>query len=419
MFKLKAHTLLSALVISIVISIIISSLLLLHYYGNIHYSKTKASERIQRNLQSSINIVLADSTGYNTCGKEDLDLFGETVDSVFITKDYWGIYNFAAVKSASKNQDLSRCFLYGTEFKDTLSSCLYLVDHQRPLQLSGNTKLLGNVFLPAGGIRPASIDGKQYVNSQLVYGNILKSDTNFPRINKELVSTLYKNLNITKDKNFQDKHQGKIADSVLNSFENETQYFFISNKNPLLTQKIHGRVVLFSDSLIEINKDVKLEDVIVMAPEIRVLNGFRGTVQLIANRSISIGKNSVLQYPSSVILLKDSVNNYQALVDIGDSSFVSGLLFTNAVRKDSYKNIVRIGKGSVMEGAVYVCGYLNMAGIVYGTVLTDFFLYSSVVATYENSLVDVVIDRNQLSAYYLSSTLIKIPGKLKVMKWLK
>ena len=419
LLKLKAHTLLSAIVITIIISIIIGSLLLLHYHNNMEWAKFKSSERLQRNLQSSINLVTGDSTKYNITGQEQLDLFGNNEDSVLITKVYWGVFNLASVKSFQKNKSISKQFFYGIALSDTLNACLFLVDHQRPLQISGKTKLVGDAYLPKGGIKAAGIDGKQYQGEDLVYGKVLKSDTAFPAVNDFLINLMYNNLKITGDKSFQNEHTNKIQDSAYNSFENEIQYFFVNKANQLSFQKIKGKVVLFSDSLIEIKAGVKLEDVVVMAPEIRVADNFEGTVQLIANRVITLGKHCILKYPSSIILLKDSVNNYQGRIEMGENSFVSGLLFANAARADKYKNSVAFKKGASFEGTVFVHGFLQLEGMVYGTVLTDYFLYKSVVATYENSLVDAVIDRTKLSPDFISSTLIKTPGKLNIIKWLK
>ncbi len=419
LLKLKAHSLLSAIVISIIISIIIGSMLLLHYHNNIEWAKFKSSERLQRNMQSSINLVTGDSTGYNVIGEEQLDLFGNNEDSVLITKAYWGIFNLASVKSFQKNKSISKQFFYGIELSDTLSACLFLVDHQRPLQISGKTRLAGDAYLPKGGIKAAGIDGKQYEGKDLVYGQVLKSDTAFPAVNDYLVKLLYNNFEITRNKSFQNEHANKIQDSACNSFENEIQYFFINKENQLSIQKIKGKLVLFSDSLIEIKAGVKLEDVIIMAPEIYVADNFEGTVQLIASKIITLGKHCILKYPSSVILLKDSLNNYQGEIEIGENSFVSGLLFANATRTDKNKNSVALKKGASFEGTVFVHGFLQMEGMVYGTVLTDYFLYKSVVATYENSLVDAVIDRTKLHPDFISSTLIKIPGKLNIIKWLK
>lgn len=419
LFKLNAHTLLSAIVISIIISIIIGSLLLLHYNNNIQWTKFKANERLQRNLQSSINLVTGDSIGYNVTAQEYLDLFGNNEDSVIITKEYWGVFNLASIKSFQKNQSVSKQFLFGTALSDTLSACLFLVDHQRPLQVSGKTRLVGDAYLSRGGIKAVSIDGKQYEGKDLVYGEVLKSDTSFPVVNEYLINLLYNNLKMTLDKTFQKEHANRIQDSVYNSFKNETQYFFINEANQISFQKIKGKVVLFSDSLIEIKAGAKLEDVIIMAPEINIADNFEGTVQLVANKVIALGRHCVLKYPSSLILLKDSVNNYQGKIEVGENSSVSGLLFANAAPADKYKNLVDFKKGASLEGTVFVHGFLQMEGKVYGTVLTDFFLYKSVVATYENSLVDAVIDRTKLSPYFISSTLIKIPGKLNIIKWLK
>jgi hypothetical protein len=418
--KLKAHVLLSALVISIIISIIISSLLLLHYHSNLQWTKFKMKERLQRNLQSATNIVIADTVNFNDDGEERLDLFGDRDDSVSIIKESWGVFNVAKIKSFYQNQSLHKNFFFGTELNDKLNACLYLVDHKRPVQISGSTNLVGNAYLPSGGIKTAYIDGKGYNGKELISaGTILRSDTTFPTVNKILINKLYEIFKITRNNDFQNSNAKVLADSIYNSFENDVQYYFVSSSNQLTAKNIHGKVILFSDSLIKIKAGTTIEDAIIIAPEILIEDSFEGSVQLIANKVIKIGKHCKLKYPSSILLLKDSVNTYQGQIEIADSTAISGILFANAINNDLYKNIVELKKGSVFEGVVYVHGYLQPAGAIYGTVVTDYFLYKSIITTYENSLVDVVIDRSQLSKYFIVSTLIKAPGKLKIIKWLK
>lgn len=419
LFKLKAHTLLSALVISIIISIILGSLLLLHYHNNLEWAKFKANERLEQNLESSVKLVTGDSTGYNITSQEQISLFGGIDDSVQISKEYWGVFNLAGIRSFQNKQSISRQFLYGISLTDTLNACLFLVDHQRPLQVSGTTRLVGNAYLPKGGVKVADIDGKEYEGKEPVQGEVLKSDTTFPIVNEYLVRLIQGNLKMIQSKAFQKEHTNTVPDTVYNSFKNETQYFFINENNPLLFQKIKGKVLLFSDSIIVINAGLKLEDVIIMAPEINIADNFEGTAQLIANKVITIGKHCMLKYPSAVILVKDSLNNYQGKIEVGENSSVSGLLFAHTTQTDKFKNSVEIKKGTFFEGTVFVNGYLQMQGMVHGNVLTDYFLYKSVVATYENSLVDVLIDRTKLSPYFVSSTLLKKPGKLNIIKWLR
>lgn len=418
--KLEAHVLLSALVISIIVSIIISSLLLLHYHNNLQWIRYKNNDRLQRNLQSAINIVMADTINFNVYGEEKFDLFGDLEDSVSITKETWGVFNVAKIKSTYKNHILQKPFFYGTTLTDTLNSCLFMVDHQRPLQISGNTKLVGNAFLPGGNIKTASIDGKEFKGKDFVVGNISKSDTSFPAVNKYLLEELYTIFKTTRDKDFQKANTRLVTDSISNSFDNEIQYYFIpSYSNVLTAKKIKGKVILFSDSTITIKAGTGIEDAIVMAPEIIVEDKFEGTLQLIASRVIKMGKHCKLNYPSSLVLLKDSVNTYQGLIEIADSTTVSGFLFANSGSKDFYKNMVELKSGSFFEGVVFIHGYLQPKGMIHGTVITDYFLYKSVIAIYENSVVDAVIDRTKLPFYFIGSTLIKSPGKLKVIKWLK
>jgi hypothetical protein len=414
---LKAHALLSALIISLIISIILSSLLLLHYQSQKQWIKYEKSERLQRNLQSATNIVLGDTSGTDINGEEVIDLFGKFIDSISIKKNYWGAYNFTLLKSFSANNSVSKLFFYGTELLDTLSACLYLVDHQTSLQITGSTKLKGDVYLPKAGIKSSYIDGKGYEDNRLYYGNNLKSDTFFSFTNKVMVENMYSLLQKSRDKIFLQSNTNLIPDSIINSFENESQVFTINQQGVLNGNYIKGNVILISDSMIQINSSNHLEDVIVIAPEIIISDDFNGSVQLISDKIITIGKRCNLNYPSSIILLKDTINNYQGKIEIGDSSRISGILFANASSQDILKNIVILRKGTFFQGCIFVNGYVQPEGQIFGSVITDFFLYKSSSATYINLLANAVIDRTKLSVNFVISTLLKKPGKLKIIKW--
>lgn len=378
----------------------------------------ETNTRLQRNFQSAINLVISDSVKFNNTDSMSLDLFSDEKDSVFIKKEYWGVFNLAMVKAYSKGRSITKRFLYGSELRDTLNACLYLADHQRPLQISGSTTLNGNVFLPKSGIKAGVIDGKSYEGKELVKGIIFKSDTSLTSLNQSLLMHAYELLQLCLDKNFRNSHSIALDDTLVHSFENPTRYCFINTVNKLRSRKIKGRVILMSDSLIQIRADVQLEDAIVVAPEIYVDPGFSGSVQLIAGKKITIGKNCTLRYPSAVILLKDAADNHQGLIEVSDSSLITGLIFAHSAESDRFKNQVHLNKGSKIEGVVYVHGFLQTAGSVYGTVLADFFTHKSILATYENCLVDVIIDRSKLSSHFVSPTLVKMPGRLNIVKWL-
>ena len=416
-FRLNAHALLSALIVSLVVIIILSSLLLLHYQSQWQWVKYEKNERLQRNLKSATNILLGDTANTNISSEELLDLFGQSTDSVRIEKYYWGAYNFASVKSFSDKRSVSKFFFYGTELNDTLSGCIYLVDHQRPLQITGNTKLIGDVYLPKAGIKPTYFDGKGYNADRLYFGDNFKSDTLTTFTDQKIVGHVYSLFKKCDDKLFLQLVSHHIPDSVINSFENEPQIYVVNKPGILNGNYLKGKIILVSDSLVRISSNTHLEDVVVIAPEIILADDFNGVVQLIASKTINIGKRCRLNYPSSILLLKDSINNYQGIVNIGDSSHVTGLLFANASPLDFYKNSIVLNNGTIFKGVVFVHGYVQPKGQIYGTVITDFFLYKSMSAIYENSLSDAVIDRTKLSVDFVISTLIKKPGRLKIMKW--
>lgn len=412
-----AHALLSALLISVIISIIISAALLLRYLNNENWLRYQRNQRVERNIQSAINLVLADTTTFNIQRREDIDLFGEGQDSIQITRELWGVFNLATVKSFQGTKVATKSFVFGKEMKDTLNSCLYLTDHQRPLQISGNTTLSGDAFLPKAGIRSVNIEGNQYPKNEPVSGKIFKSDTGIIPVNFAMLEHLREMLDLKKTNQVGNDFTANFPDSICNSFKNDITYLFVKQKQDLEGKQIKGKVILLADSLIEVPFDAILDNVIIVAPEIVIDSGFAGSVQLLASKEIRIGRKCRLEYPSAAILIKRPDYEIQGKINVEEGAMLSGLIFAFSDNSDPRKNFISLSKSSIINGLVYVNGSLFPSGVVFGTVICDYLMYKSPVATYENSLINAIIDRQRLSPDFIIPALVKGSGRKNIMKW--
>jgi len=100
---------------------------------------------------------------------------------------------------------------------------------------------------------------------------------------------------------------------------------------------------------------------------------------------------------------------------------VKGMIFTtqSELVSDLAKTRVSIEKGARVEGQIYVDGFADIQGELWGTVWCQKFLLKTASSVYENHLLDAVIDRTKLSEHYVGSAIITSGKKKKTIKWLE
>jgi hypothetical protein len=68
---------------------------------------------------------------------------------------------------------------------------------------------------------------------------------------------------------------------------------------------------------------------------------------------------------------------------------------------------------------VYTMGYLEPQSVIYGTAITDFFIHKTAATIYENYLTDIEINRNNLSEFFLTSSLLNTGASRNIVQWVK
>lgn len=403
---LKAGAFIYALFIMFIISML--TLLFLtqtRLYSN-EISRMQIRDRLEQNTQSGINYSLAlDSEQWED--SLQIDLFGKGKDRVQIKKFKWGLMDMVRVKASDQNQHVTKTALVGYKPVDSLKTSLYLTGGASALHLCGQTRIKGNAYLPESGVKRAYIAGESYFGDSLIYGKQLLSESQLP------ISIDTTGLNkIVRG----DIHIVEMQTKLKNSFEDSTLMITDTREIRLEDVVIEGNILISSDSLIEIYPSALLQDVIVRAPVIKVMQGSRFSAQLLASDTLIIENDCLLDYPSLV-----AVNAYsRGYVSIGAQSTIYGdLWYDNAQTPSNTELSAVLEKESKVCGRLLVNGgNLQLEGEVIGEVFTDGIILKHPVGVYKNHLLSITIDRRALWDDYLFAVKSRVEDKPSVLKWL-
>jgi hypothetical protein len=361
-FRINGNSLLITIVVGVVLSILCSSLILLSYYNRSFQLKTSLSEKLDRDLQSGIALVLSDTISQTGSNSSTTDLFGNREDSVQIIKSPWGIYNIAVVKTYNRHIDKIKKLFYGASLPSYLDGCLYLVDHDNPLSVVGSTSLVGDAYLPKAGVRIAYIDQRGFDGSILIDRTIKTSERIAPPLNNVIIQYLYSLLRQDQDSGVKKLIALDGKDTISRSFQDPVLSIFAPGKTELSNMVIHGHIIIRSDSLIEIENSVSLENVILIAPCIKIGSGFTGTIQAIASDSMIVEENCRLKYPSALILLKGKEQSIQNEIRIMNNCTIEGAIFSLADTLDILKTKSRDRQSILYQWYSICAGLLVVAG---------------------------------------------------------
>jgi hypothetical protein len=418
---IKAGALLYAVIISIVMAIISGSLILSSYLSSIEFQNYQITERLSRDVASGINILLSKQSLILPDQVHVVDLFDLKEDSIKLGRKLWGALEVVTSQAFSMNRKISKIAEIGFSQANSNPYCLYLADQDEPLSVCGKTQIKGLAYLPKAGIKRGFVEGQNYSGSELVNGEIRKSEKKIPELNSSVLDHI-KNILSTKNLSENDSvlsiGSNQLRDSIFNSFVNRT--LIIKKSGTIkLSGVFSGNIVLASDKQIEISSDVILKDVIICAPKIIIKQGFKGNAQFFATDSIFVDKNVTLFYPSVIGLVNNPKSPNMTTVTLNENDSISGFVFAHREDIPSAKQtIISIPTNSVIHGEVYSNGFVDMRGSIYGSLMCSKILLHTPSSVYENNLLGAIIDRTMLSNYYVGTTLMEESSVKKVIKWL-
>lgn len=388
----KAHSLLYAIYICLLISIICSGLIYfsnLYNQLNLHYN---LREEMYIHNQSIINYALGNKLTH--ADLEDKEIEG--IQGTYKIKNH-GLLNLLEAISFIKKDTVRTIHFVGEATKS--STALHLANFSKGISYSGKVDVVGDIFMPTNTIETSYVLNE--VSRFSHKGKKSISEIQLPKINSAF-EKIYQGINSEKSSlNGIEKHKDSI---YFNSFKNPTKEINVSS---ILSNSIFkGNFILRNEKSIRIKKDMILEDVIIMAPEVIIEKGFSGNIQVFSIKKIEVEENVALNYPSVICLYNNSFE--QASIKINKNCKIQGavVLFGNPMEKISANTIEIDEKGSLL-GDIYCSGQLDLKSNVYGSVYTNRFSLKTPSATYDNIISNIEIDFTKKPDYFISIPLFE------------
>lgn len=414
----RASALHLVIVIALVIGVICSSLVVVAYFYRAEYQKKFRYDKLSHNLSSGINLLLEspDSAYFK---QTRISLFGTAADSIVLQRKTWGIFDVGIIEAFIQKDTIYKAFSLTNAIDSGKWAALYIADDDRPLSLSGKTRIDGNAYLPKAGIQTAYVDNKAYEgDKRLVIGKKLTSEKKLPALEAARIKLLDNYFSV-KGNTLSD------ADSLNFSFLKPTRIVDFGHRSYTLNNlSLKGNILLHSDTTLTIDSTAKLDNVLVFAKAIIIKAGFKGTCQLFASDSIIVAKNCYFNYPSCLGVVRSNTIQFspQSKISIGEATTINGTIFTWEKTPGQLKPLIQLGKKDTVKGQIYSQDALALKDgcVVYGSIFSTRFFYQNSFTLYENYLINLQINSNELSPYYLGSVLLPTASKRKkLLQWLE
>ena len=415
---LRAGALFVAVTISFVIAVLSSMLILMAYHYKIQNRENLLQKKLERNVNSALTLLMVESESSEQA--KLIDLYGEESDSVQIKNYSWGVFEVATVKAFSGRYSVTKSVEYGYKPDETFSSAIYLADLSRPLNLCGKTKIIGDCYLPESGVKRGYIEGKSFEGTIMINGNVKSSKNTLPALNKEIIKKL---SNLFTNEAFGTGLYRRLdlvgVDTLITSFLDTTVLVALSGNTTIAGKFLSGNIIIYSTSPILIEENSRLEDIILVAPSIKLKKGFRGSIQAFATDSIIVEENCILNYPSALGLIKKDHKTTQPFIKVMKNAILSGIAFTSQSEfvSDLQQTLISIDKDALLIGQLYADGFADIKGEVRGMVWCNKFILKTASSVYENHLLDAVIDRSKLSIHFVGSGIIASGKMKKIIKY--
>ena len=393
--KLKGGALYISILLSILISIILSLLLSLAYYTNRSIQSRLTLEQLQRTLQSGFE--MANSNHYSFDKEVTWQKMPYNNDSLRIKKMLWGCYTLINITAKNTHFNFVKTGLFGClSSKDT---ALLATEQNKPVIFSGFIKFNGTCYLPGSEIKTSIVDTNGRVDMEPLKPFIKRSDVSLP-----LIDVAYKK-EIQKTQNKFNLLNDSLASSVPAQWDQLFQHktLIVNDSCFFLTRQIlSNNIKLVASDLVSIENTCQLSDILIVARKIIFKKGFRGKVHAIASDSIVIEENCLFDYPSSFCVnstFKSTgpIPPTRGIFFDSDCTFKGALLAIKTGEGDS-KMVIKVRKHFELTGNIYSSDNAGIQGRIYGTVLCKAFLFETYAGSYENYLVNCLVDPKKFAA---------------------
>jgi len=417
--KIKAGALQYVLVISVIIAIIISAFISLVYLQQRMNIKHQFTKEAIAAVQLGFESLKHQKTPYDL--KTPVHFYDNEIAVSTLIKKHWGIFDLAIVNSKVKNEFFQKIGLLGVQHSKR--EALYLKDNNNALVLVGKTKITGTVALPKQGVKSGNIAGVSFYGNPLINGSRKASSSSLPQIqNIEFVKDFYQNYLTNEMKSIELEDGVKIHQS----FTNTTGLYTATKPILLKNISLSGNIVVSSKTAIIVEASANLEDIILIAPKIKIEKNTTGNFQALARKSIEVASGCTLNYPTALILLNENDTSVQVFngeeqtkeqIHVSKNTLVKGMVvYCSDNNTSPYKTQIQIDDSAVIKGEVYCSKNLALQGSVFGSVYTNHFIVKKSGGVYVNHLFNGTINVKKLPIQYVG--LLINNESNSVAKWL-
>jgi hypothetical protein len=412
MLRLKSSSIYYALFLSVVFGLFLGGMILFSSLNRQFSAQLDVQDILRSNAKSGIQYGQANYQELEVNKPQEINLFGEGIDSVLIEKKQWGAFTIISSTAHHKSSSVNKVALSG-QMNNPSDPNLYLVDQGRPFSLCGATKLEGKCMIPKAGVKRAYIEGKNYQGDKMIYGTTGVSERSLPTINKDFVASLQKlsgEIRIWEDD----------QDSIVNSFSNEGLHFIVDHSAALENIYLNGQIVIEAKDSIFVGASSQLENVIIKSPVIYIEKGFVGTAQFLASERIVLEDEVTLLYPSVLGIIESDISKERnAQITVGEGSHVLASVFPLSENPNFRLPVqLSIEKEAEVDGLVYCQGRTQLKGTVKGNLFTQKFYLETAASKYENHLLDAqILDALPDDFVYIS--LFENANPLTQIQWLE
>jgi hypothetical protein len=430
----------SVLLISLLVITMLLSILSIIYFTNKGTSKLIEEQKLRLACYSVVQMALVDSSLlYSDSSMIEYDNF-----NVLLKTRQYGFWREITATSKGINDSVKLKSLIGIKGNESgyFNNAIVISRPNLRATVVGNTEITGDILGTSDQIIMGNIFGEPSIKKEYHKGS-KKIDTS---IKSQLIpDSLFKNIQksfVNPNNVYVEVEQIEIDKSNINDFTSGVNYSFTSDlrisgvikskkkdaiklvieKNLKIVENtiLKYPMEIYSDSMIVVEENCNLENIILYSNGPIIINegSIFKNVQFFSTDSIYI-KGSHFNYPSIICLsIDDTISSNQNKAIIIESSVVNGsvLLMTNTSGLSSNKTKIKIDSDSKVQGLVYSENNLELLGEVLGTVFTYNFWYYKEPTEYINWLINVKVNRVELSKWFLLPIAITNENNYQILK---
>lgn len=410
--KIKAGALQYVLVLSVIIAIVIFAFIsVLFLQKKVQLKKAFYKETIL-NVAFGFNYLKSNNVANNSM--HSFQFSDNLLEKTTLVKKQWGVLDYAIITSKIKNETFTKVGLLG--FNNPKRSALYIQENNKPLAVVGNTKIIGNCYVPKQGVKRGNISGTSYNGDKLIYGASYVSKTALPAIkNKATIKNIFNKIYLNDSIRYFELEEGL---QKVNSFTKATLVYSTNGFLELRNVHLTGNIIIQSNSAIKVQPSAVLKDVLLIAPTIEIASKVKGNFQSFATKKIIVKENCNLKYPSALVLFSEKhTKKDETQINVAKNSTITGsIVYYSEDKKRNYSPQIILAENTVVTGEVYCNKSTELLGTIYGSVYTNHFITKQLGSVYINHLYNAEINSKKLPKQFCGLSINTTT--VKVAKWL-